>query len=80
MPEKLPESDAACIDAVTISALTEEDGIERTRTITEIPIYRNKITRYTGTLYTPSIVDGELTVEIETEWDGYIDKELDSEE
>lgn len=80
VPEKLPESDAACIDAVTISALTEEDGIERTRTIADIPIYRNKITRYTGTLYTPSIVDGELTVEIETEWDGYIDKELDSEE
>ena len=80
MPEKGAEAESALIDAVTISALTEKDGIERTRTITEVPIYRNKITRYTGTLYTPSIVDGELTIEIETEWEGYVDKELDSEE
>ena len=80
VPEKGAEAESALIDAVTISALTEKDGIERTRTITEVPIYRNKITRYTGTLYTPSIVDGELTIEIETEWEGYVDKELDSEE
>lgn len=82
VPENAVSDDAesALIDDVTISALTEEDRIVRTRIITDVPIYRNKITRYTGTLYTAKLVDTEFIIDIESGWDGYENEILPDEE
>ena len=77
VPEKDESAESSFIDAITLSALTEEEEIERTRILTNVPIYQNKITRYTGTLYTARIVDGEFSVNIDSEWDGYIDEVLE---
>lgn len=63
-----------------MSFKTEEQSgtVLRQKLIESIPVYRNKITRYTGTLYTPNVTDTQFTISIDKNWGGYVEKDLDN--
>ena len=63
---------------MSIAAKEKEGLIIRQKQINNIPIYRNRITRYTGTLYTPNITDTQFTLTINKEWGEYVEKDLDT--
>ena len=73
-----PESGEAQINEMFIAAKEKEGLIIRQKQINNIPIYRNRITRYTGTLYTPNITDTQFTLTINKEWGEYVEKDLDT--
>lgn len=73
-----PESGEAQINEMSIAAKEKEGLIIRQKQINNIPIYRNRITRYTGTLYTPNITDTQFTLTINKEWGEYVEKDLDT--
>lgn len=73
----VPNTEQAQIGQMTLKAQEKSGNVVRQKSITAVPIYRNKITRYTGTLYTASITDGDFQIHINTGWDGYVDKTLD---
>ena len=66
------------INEMSIAAKEKEGLIIRQKQINNIPIYRNRITRYTGTLYTPNITDTQFTLTINKEWGEYVEKDLDT--
>lgn len=72
-----PGNGAASIGNMSIAAKEEGGVIVRQKQINDIPIYRNKITRYSGTLYTPNITDSQFVISIDKSWGGYEEKELD---
>lgn len=57
----------ATLESALLQALNTESEAEREKTIRDIPIYANRITRYTGNLYT-NINDANFTIEIDTQW------------
>ena len=73
-----PEGGEAQINEMSIAAKEKEGLIIRQKQINNIPIYRNRITRYTGTLYTPNITDTQFTLTINKEWGEYVEKDLDT--
>lgn len=70
---KLPE--------ILLVAKDDTDKEVRKRTVTNIPIVANKITRYKGILYTPGSIDDrfDLTFENNGEWDEPIEEDLPDE-
>lgn len=77
VPEAAPEAASAFLDAMILTSQSGSGEVQRQRTITQVPLYRNRITRYTGTLYTPSIVDGLFDLQIDTNWGEYVDQVLE---
>ena len=77
VPEAAPEAASAFLDAMILTSQSGSSEVQRQRTITQVPLYRNRITRYTGTLYTPSIVDGLFDLQIDTNWGEYVDQVLE---
>ena len=77
VPEAAPEAASAFLDAMILTSQSGLGEVQRQRTITQVPLYRNRITRYTGTLYTPSIVDGLFDLQIDTNWGEYVDQVLE---
>ena len=77
VPEAAPEAASAFLDAMILTSQSGSGEVQRQRTITQVPLYRNRITRYTGTLYTPSIVDGLFDLQIDTNWGEYVDQILE---
>ncbi len=77
VPEAAPEATSAFLDEMKLTSQTGSDEVQRQRIITQVPLYRNRITRYTGTLYTPSIVDGLFDLQIDTNWGEYVDQVLE---
>lgn len=79
VPEAAPEAASAFLNEMILTSQTGLGEVQRQRTITQVPLYRNRITRYTGTLYTPSIVDGLFDLQIDTNWGEYVDQVLEDE-
>lgn len=77
VPEAAPEAASAFLNEMILTSQTGLGEVQRQRTITQVPLYRNRITRYTGTLYTPSIVDGLFDLQIDTNWGEYVDQVLE---
>ncbi len=77
VPEAAPEAASAFLDEMILTSQSGSGEVQRQRTITQVPLYRNRITRYTGTLYTPSIVDGLFDLQIDTNWGEYVDQVLE---
>lgn len=77
VPEPETEATTAVINNMILTSQTSEGDIQRQRKINNAPLYKNRITRYTGTLYTPSIVDGNFELVINTDWGEYHDEKLD---
>ena len=77
VPDPEAEASTAIIPNMILTSQTSEGDIQRQRKINNVPLYKNRITRYTGTLYTPSIVDGDFELVINSEWGEYHDETLD---
>lgn len=77
VPEAAPEAASAFLNEMILTSQTGPGEVQRQRTITQVPLYRNRITRYTGTLYTASIVDGLFDLQIDTNWGEYVDQVLE---
>ena len=72
----VPNTDAA-ITTMTLAARGESELVVRQKVIRQVPIYRNKITRYTGTLYTPNVIDTNFNLNIDGNWEEAVEKNLD---
>lgn len=81
VPAPEEEAESALIRTITLKAMQEDEELTpdpvRERTITNAPIYRNKITRYTGTLYTGGETLTDFILDLDTEWGETIEHPLD---
>ena len=68
---------AAIVEERVAEVSEETPEPVRERTITQVPIYRNKITRYTGTLYTGGETLTNFILDLDTEWGETIEHPLD---
>ena len=74
------EAESAFIHTITLKAMPEDDITYppvRERNITDAPIYRNKITRYTGTLYTAGEANTQFILDLNTDWEEAEEHQLD---
>jgi hypothetical protein len=53
------------IDEITLTSLDEQESEIYKRVVENAPLYENRVTRYTGRLYTPSSFDGGFEINIE---------------
>ena len=63
----VPSSENAKVTTAVLKSLKEGTSV-RTREIKDIPIYVNRITRYTGTLYTPGEIGAQFELTVNSDW------------
>ncbi len=69
------------IAEIQLNAKDYQGGSVKRRKLTDIPIVKNKVTRYTGILYTPGIIDDrfDLTFDNDGKWDDPVEENLTEE-
>lgn len=74
----VPQADQNKINQVNLNTYNDMNEIIRLREIHQIPIYENRITRYTTTLYHPAVSDEDFQIdlEIDEDWDEDIENEI----
>ena len=74
----VPPGENIKLSGAILTAKDQEGYEVRKRTVTDIPIIKNKITRYRGILYTPGTIDDifDLTFENDGAWDEPIEENL----
>lgn len=77
VPEAAHEAAPAFLEEMILTSQTGLGEVQRRHTITQVPLHRNRVTRYTGVLYTSSLTDGLFDLQIETDWGEYVDQELE---
>ena len=63
----VPQGEENSLTKATLQALDAEEEPVREKEITDIPIYPNRITRYTGNLYTDGI-SASFDLNINADW------------
>jgi|GEM_PF-1560609 len=78
VPLTTQEGDTCHIESIQLTTLDIDNETIQSISLQNIPIIRNKVTRYTGNLYTKKKVPSTLELEIENhgEWEDPIEKEL----
>ena len=71
----VPEGEENSLTKATLQALDAEDEPVREKEITDIPIYPNRITRYSGILYT-NATDASFNLVINTDWGEAIEEDI----
>lgn len=74
----VPKTEPGTISNISLKALDESGDLLREKTITDAPIYVNRTTRYTGTLYNVSS-DASFVFEVNTDWGETIENEIEEE-
>lgn len=77
VPETQESDGKAIISEACLQALSSGGNPEREKVVSDIPIYINRITRYTGTLYT-NINDGTFNLNIDDRWGETLEEDLDA--
>ncbi len=74
----VPSGENITLEKTILTAKDDNDDIVRQRTIDDIPIIANRVTRYTGVLYTPGSLDDrfDLVFENDGKWGEPIETEL----
>lgn len=71
----VPQGEGNTLAKATLQALDAEEESVREKEITDIPIYPNRITRYTGILYT-NATDASFNLVINTDWGEAIEEDI----
>ena len=71
----VPEGEENSLTKATLQALDAEEEPVREKEITDIPIYPNRITRYSGILYT-NATDASFNLVINTDWGEAIEEDI----
>lgn len=71
----VPQGEGNTLTKATLQALDAEEEPVREKEITDIPIYPNRITRYTGILYT-NATDASFNLVINTDWGEAIEEDI----
>lgn len=71
----VPQGEENTLTKATLQALDAEEEPVREKEITDIPIYPNRITRYSGILYT-NATDASFNLVINTDWGEAIEEDI----
>lgn len=76
VPQTKASQKSGSIPATTLQALEAGGDVWREKSVADITIFPNRITRYTGTLYTNS-GNGVFDIDIDSQWGETIENDLD---